>query len=429
MTYNIDRQPHISVASITSSGTEIVVAYISVDMHDTRNVTTQAIELMYADALLSGAGEYSREAFLDAIHRLGASIDCNVVDAQVTISLRATRQHFAQLLHLVEIMLTKPTFTESEMKRIRLTTSNELHESKEDSKRVAYEQLCNNLYGTHDRKYTYDPDKTSAEVRGITSKKIRKYHEKLMTRAWNCSVLANADGVQRFNRMLHTVKDNRTSAHQGLVTHTQKTQATGLLLKNIPSRQNIDFSVGAAVPFTLHHPDYVPLAFGLTVLGKYGGFTGRLMSTVREKEGLTYGIYSRLEGFTGTEQGYWRIMTFFSPEKAVQGLTSTLRELRNIHKTGITTSELKKFRTIIHTGQTLIKDSPVAMINELHTYQCHGFSLDEMAEHKARFTTVTTIEVNAAIKKYVDPSNLTVSGAGPTAVVKKDLGAFYKSVS
>jgi len=172
---------------------------------------------------------------------------------------------------------------------------------------------------------------------------------------------------------------------------------------------------------TLHHPDYLPFVFGLSVLGKWGGFTGRLMSTVREKEGLTYGIYAKTESVEGTEQGHYHIMTFFAPEKSVQGLTSTLREIRKIHKNGITQAEYERFQTILKTQQTLLADSLTQSIHTFHGYLMADFSIDEMHAYQNRLLTVTKKEINTALKTYLNPDKLLISGVGPVQKVKKDI--------
>jgi predicted Zn-dependent peptidase len=179
----------------------------------------------------------------------------------------------------------------------------------------------------------------------------------------------------------------------------------------------------------MHHPDYAPLLFGITVLGKLGGFTGRLMGTVREQEGLTYGIYANIESSFLDEQGYWRIMTFFSPKQAIAGLTSTFREVKKIYEDGITKDELVKFKKILKTGQALKNDSTASLLGELHAYHLQQFTLKEMEEYKNRILNVTLKEVNDAIKTYLNPNTLAISGAGPIASVKKELLAFSKTVS
>jgi len=242
----------------------------------------------------------------------------------------------------------------------------------------------------------------------------------LLTEYFNfCAI--HVDAVEAFEKVIVRLKKLTRKQAPYTGVHQQKPPQQITVFRNITSRQNIDFSIGAPVPITLHHPDFIPLGFAIAVLGKWGGFTGRLMSTVRELEGLTYGIYGRMEGFSGTEQGFWQIMTFFAPDKAVQGLTSTFREIDKFYQSGITKEELIKFKTILQTQQTLLNDSVGSLLANLHGYHCHNFTLQEISEHKARIATLTLDEVNMAIKTYLNPSTLTVSAAGPVKAVKKDI--------
>jgi zinc protease len=217
-------------------------------------------------------------------------------------------------------------------------------------------------------------------------------------------------------------------SHRNPLHVIQKDQKR-LHLHDVPGRQNIDFSIGLPIPITIHHPDFLPLSFGIAVLAKWGGFAGRLMSTVREKEGLTYGIYGRLESFHGDEQGFFRIMTFFAPDKAVHALTSTFREISKLYTSGITQKEFNAFQTILLTQQQLLNDSLGRLLGDLHSYHCHGFTIHEMHMHKAQLQHITRTEVNRAIKTYLNPKEMYVSGAGPVAGVQKDLEQWMKSMS
>lgn len=429
MRYQIDTHHTYSFASVTEPTAEVVVAYISVDTHDERTIADQAVSLMYGDALLSGAGSLERNAFLDAVNQLGASISVKVVDGVVNITLRSTVTTFKRLLTLVELMLTEPQFSKRELKRIRQTTINGLHESKENSKAIAQEQLRNAFYGSNDRRYTYDIDETISEVATTDVRHLKAFHQTLDRRIWVCSIAGPQPQQRDFERSLQRLRKGATITDRDTTAHAQQAPKPTVLLTDIPSRSNIDFSIGAPIPFTLHHPQYLPLAFGIAVLAKWGGFAGRLMSTVREKEGLTYGIYGKLEGFTAGEQGYWRIMTFFSPERSVEALTSTFREIRNIHQQGITEEEFLRFQTILETGQTLLNDSMTTLLNDLHGYHCQGFTVEEILKQKARIRALTRTEVNEALRTYLDPRTLTISGAGPIKAVEKELRRFQRTVS
>lgn len=426
MTQYIHRESDYSLATITKK-LDTVTAFITIDVHSEKTVATQATQMMYPDALLSGTQKKTRSEFLHVANLLGGSIGVTINGGSLTISLRSTSDSFPKLLKLVDEMILTPAFPKAELKRIADTTINELRESKEDSSGIAQEELLNTLYGTGDRKYSYEVDETIEMVTATSARHLKALHHDMLTQAWTCSIAADKKLCALFEAFIKKAKKLYTL--QTIVSiHQQKTPKPTAVFKNIPSRQNIDLSIGAPLPFTLHHPDYIPLSFGITVLG-LRSFAGRLMSTVREKEGLTYDIYGQLEGFSGTEQGHWRIMTFFAPDKAEQGLISTFREITKMYKKGITEAELLKFKTILKTREALLGDSVSSQLSSLHNYNRHGFSLQEIEERKEKVTELTLQEVNKALKTYLDPATLTVSGAGPTKAVQKSLKDFVKNVS
>ena len=67
--------------SITRKGERTVHCRITTDIHTDHTATKSAIEHLYTDALLSGAGKYTREEFIDAINILGASIGVSIANS------------------------------------------------------------------------------------------------------------------------------------------------------------------------------------------------------------------------------------------------------------------------------------------------------------------------------------------------------------
>lgn len=428
MKFNLHDTPKYSIASLEQNKSKTVLAYISADIHTRSSATSHAAYLVYTEALLSGAGRYNRAQFLDAINLLGASLGVSVSEGIFTVSIRSSAEAYKKVLSLLELVFNDPKFDKAEITRIKLKLSNEIKESKEDSKNIARKELRNSIYGLEDRRHEPSEDALIKEISAITAKDLIKLHKQIVASKWMCTQASKKSELELLDKAVKKCNKSKGEA-EPLRLHQQKPPVLGLTLRDIPSRQNIDFSIGAPLPITKQHPDYAPLVLGLTVLGKWGGFTGRLMSTVREAEGLTYGIYAGTETFYREEQGYWRIMTFFSPDKAVQGLTSTFREVKKIHEHGITKEELDKFKKILKTGQALKNDSTASLLAELHGYHQQNFSLKEMTEFKDRVFNVSLAEVNSALKTYLNPNTLTVSGAGPVTRVKKDLESFIKSVA
>jgi zinc protease len=430
MKYDITSGSGFSLATITKPRQNAITAYLSTDIHSVTNAKNSALQLIYTEALLSGAGKYTRSTFLDALNTLGAQLSVSVSDGILAVAIKSRAEVFPSVLRLAEVMFNKPLFSNVELKRIKQTLENAIIHSQEDSKTIAHEQLRNTIYGPLDRRFAVTDAELIAALKKVTPAQLHTFNGHVRRSHFTASIVGDKESVTVFEKTLTAiVTDAKAKGKEVLTIHQQKPPSPGVVLKNIPSRQNIDFSIGAPLPITLHHPDFLALSFALCVLGKVGGFSGRLMSTVREQEGLTYGIYADTQGFFQSEQGYWRIMTFFAPDKSLQGLTSTFREIQKLYSEGISNDEFIRFKEILKTGQTLKHDSTTSLIGELHAYHLQNFTLAEIEERKKQLLNLSLEEINSAIKIYLNPATLTISGVGPINKHKKELQEFIKTVA
>lgn len=418
--------PHIAGGTHTDTKAGLFSLTLSVDIHQSYSPSNDAIEGVYGEALLAGAGTLSREAFLDTLGKTGGSISVTINRSILTINLRGQTAVAPAILKLFAAMLSAPTFAAKEIDRIKKNLHNDLELQKEDARGEAHRALQNTIFGAADRRQSASVSVLQKALTEVTKKDLVALHEQALSEPWTVTMSGTPSHIEAAKKLLATQKGKRTP-NQTTPAHAPKTlEKRVVLTASIPSKHNVEFSIGGPLPLTLHHPDYLPFVFGLAVLGKWGGFAGRLMSTVREKEGLTYSIYGRTESVYGTESGYWRVMTFFAPEKAVTGVTSTLREIALIAKKGVSDREMERFRAILNTQQTLLNDSLLSSLGDLHGFLSEGFTLDQMAEYKARLLHVTKAEVNATLKKHLNPEQLIISAAGPVAGIKKDLETFAK---
>ncbi len=423
-------QKNIRGISIIKDDQRAFHCIVSMDTHaQGRSAHTEALEFIYSKALLAGCNGYTREAFLDAINLLGANITVSMQDGMLNISCTSLDTHRQKVLSLVRAMLIEPTFAAHELSRIKQLVSNELHELKEDAKAQSMVLFGNSLYGTSDRRYAAPLDEIIAELPKITKKELHAFHDNALSNRWIYTLVSDTQAQKKSVEFLDVLRNTFADATKRTTPHAPKTVQKGsIILHSIPSKQNIELSIGGPLPLYIDSREYYAFVFGLQVLGKWGGFAGRLMSTVREKEGLTYGIYARTETVTLSEYGYWRIMTFFAPDKVVQGITSTLREIRIIREKGITQTEYERFLTILQTGRILLQDSAVKAAADVHAYQIKGMSLAQMTEHKKQLSAVTRAEVNAALKKHLDLSKLIIAAAGPVASKSKEIKALSRLV-
>jgi zinc protease len=183
----------------------------------------------------------------------------------------------------------------------------------------------------------------------------------------------------------------------------------------VPGKTNVEVRMGNVIPITPLHVEYAALDFGIDVLGKVGGFSGRLMSTVREKAGLTYGIYATTVDTNPQSTIHWNVYTFLAAKDLAKGLSATRNEIKRIVRKGITSKELSTFKDILRNQYLIAHESNMRRLSTYHTLSVLGYSETILIERVARMQKLTLPEVNKALIKYIDPHNLVTSGAGPVS--------------
>src|SRR5690606_3344423 len=172
---------------------------------------------------------------------------------------------------------------------------------------------------------------------------------------------------------------------------------------------SVSVVLGQATGLKHSDPASLPLRIGTAILGS--GFTGRLMATIRDREGLTYGIGATLTNDTFND-GEWRIVATFAPQLLERGLASTRRELEAWHKTGVTAQELAERKTnLAGTFKLQLATTEGLAATLLQTVQ-RGYPLSWIAEYPDQVQSLTLEQVNATSRKHLDPAKMVMIRAG-----------------
>ncbi len=181
--------------------------------------------------------------------------------------------------------------------------------------------------------------------------------------------------------------------------------------QKIAMKDKASVSVLLGMPTGLRYQDAdsVALRVGTAILGS--GFTGRLMSTVRDKEGLTYGIGAGVadDTFVG---GSWTVNAAFAPGLLEKGITSTRREIEKWWKEGVTPAELAARKTNMIGSYQVGLSTTEGMGNAMLQTVNRGKPLSWLDDYPRMIQALTAEQVNAAIRRHVDPQKLVLVEAG-----------------
>lgn len=159
-------------------------------------------------------------------------------------------------------------------------------------------------------------------------------------------------------------------------------------------------------------PDFFPLFVGNYVLGG-GGFVSRLMTEVREKRGLTYGVSSYF--VTGRQAGAFQIALTTRPDQAAQAVDVVQEVLREFVAQGPTEAELQAAKDYLVNGEALRLDSNRKLLDNVANIAWNDLPLDYLDTWTKEIERLTVADVRRAFSRVLQPDRMVtvVVGAQP----------------
>ena len=142
-----------------------------------------------------------------------------------------------------------------------------------------------------------------------------------------------------------------------------------------------------------------------------GSMSSRLFQEIRERQGLVYSIHSGVQAFRDTGTLY--IYAATDPANFSKVLKSTLKEIRELKKHGISTDELERTKEHLKGSLMLSLESTSSRMNRLAKHEMHLGSFLTMDAMLEAIDRVRHEEVQALVNEILDEERLAVTTYGP----------------
>jgi zinc protease len=144
-----------------------------------------------------------------------------------------------------------------------------------------------------------------------------------------------------------------------------------------------------------------------------GGDTlsSRLGTEIRDRQGLTYGIYSTFSA--GKKFGTFSISMQTAPEDAQKATQSTIALLKDLQTKGVTAAEVTNSKRSLSSNYTVDLASPDAIAGATLGNAIFGLNPDEISEFPKKIQAVTLEQVNQVAKELIQPDRFVIITAGP----------------
>jgi zinc protease len=349
--------------------------------------------------LEEGAGDMTAQEFQAKREALAASYSFRAFDDSLSISARFLTENKGEALELLRLALIEPNFDQDALARVRAQVLSGLAGDEKDPNTIAGAVL--NAAAFRDHPYGSSSDGTVESVTALTQADMLDAHRNTLTRDRLYVAVVGDTTSEAVGDMLDELLGALPATGPALPQDVGFDLAGGVTV--------VDFETPQSVALFGHQgmkrddDDFFAAFIINHVLGA-GGFESRLMTEVREKRGLTYGISSFLVPKFHAEMVLGTVAS--SNATIAEAIAVTRSEWARMASEGMTADELAVAKTYLTGEYPLRFDGNAEIAKIMVGMQITGLPPEYVINRNDYVEAVTLEEINRVAARLLRPDDL-----------------------
>ena len=357
-----------------------------------------AINLMVG-LLEEGTGDLDARGFATARDELAASFDYSAYDDTISVSARYLTETQDAAMALLKGSLVAPNFTEVALKRVRAQVVAGLKSDSKDPDSILSKRFDALAFGDHP--YGSRAEGTIESVSALTRDQIKAAHFGTLTRD---RVYASAVGditAEQLTSLLDRLLSELPQTGRPMPSKVAYGLDGGTTVVDFDTPQSV--AIFGQRGIERDHPDFFAAYLINQILGG-GSFESRLMEEVREKRGLTYGVYSYLLPKDFSHLYIGRVAS--ANDRIAEAIAVIRAEWTRMADSGVTQDELRRAKTYLTGSYPLRLDGNGPIANIMVGMQVQALSVAYINNRKHKINAVTLQDANRVARPLLDPDDL-----------------------
>lgn len=375
-----------------------------------RDANKPGVALFTNRMLDEGAAGKNAQQIAETFDAVGAQYGVGSLRDMAWVSLRslADDQYFKPAFTQFTEILGSPEFPQASFNRIQMQLLQGVKARQQKPGAIANEAFFEALYADHP--YAKPSSGNEESLKAITTVDLRNFYERhYVAKNANIAIVGplNVDQAKALSDQLS--KALLPGEALPVTESPKKATTSGKQAIAFPSSQTTLLFGQLAV--ARNHPDWVALYVGNHILGG-SGLVSRLSEEVREKRGLTYGIYSYFSPMQA--QGPFLVSLSTKAEQAEQATELVFSELNKFVNIGPSEAELEAAKQNITGGWPLRVASNSSKVEYLAMMGFYGNRLDYLQWFPQQVEKLTVEDIKKAFQKHLKPSEMVQVVVGPS---------------
>ena len=370
-----------------------------------------AIADLTAGLLDKGTRDRDQFALAGMLEQAGATIGFNASSHTVNFAAKCLRRDLPLVLSLLAEQLRAPRFDPAEFAKLKQQIAGRYQQQREDPDFRAHSMFARAIFPAGHPNCPPTDEKYLADLEAATLDQVKAFHAACYgTASARLVAVGDIDDVVIDRAIAEHFANWKVGRAMPVSAPAPALTSARAETLNLPGKSSVSVVLGQPSRLRYGDSDYQALNLATAVLGS-GFFSARLLDIVRTREGLTYNITAGLGADTYTD-GAWAVQAGFAPELLEQGTAATLRELRRFHADGVTAEELAMFKITLTGSYKVTLSTTEELAGALLTALQRGRGPEWIDEYPRQLQALTLDDVNAAIRRHLDPDRMVMVSAG-----------------
>lgn len=374
-----------------------------------KQVLAKMAELM----LVRGTESKTRQELLDAVQRLKVSGDI--------LGFQTTGENLVPALHLLAEVLRYPRFDAAEFEQMRQELLLSLEADRKDPSARANEVMALHFsrYPAGDWRSAMGLEQKIASVKSATLEQVKQFHQEFYGASnGQLAIVGAFDPASAV-----------TAIDAGFATWVSHAPYARVLESwaDIPPKRELIDTPDKENGFYLARQNIrmrdTDAAFPALMVANYliGGnsLKSRLADRVRQKDGLSYGIDSMLEIGSFNDVGYFAVRAISAPQNLGKVEAAVRQELALIVKDGFAAEELENAKSGILQMRQRYRENDANIAADLVGLLALDRNYQWPAQQDAKISALTLEQLNAAVRSYIDPAQISIVIASDKAQAER----------
>ncbi len=370
--------------------------------------------------LRRGTKQRSAEELDEAIEFVGGSYGAGAGEDFLALSISAPAEAMAGMIDVLGELSRTPSFPAKEVEAARERTLAGIQNDLDDPSVLADKAAMRAMWGDHP--YGHEVIGKEKDVATFKRDDVVKFHQARFGPKVAFLVvvgLADADDVFASAEKAFGAWKGGPEAAPEIPSFEGPLKSGKVVLVDKPDQTQSQVRI-ISRGYPVGHPDHFAAQVTNVTLG--GGFTSRLMSEIRVKRGLTYGVGSGFESLG--KGGLFSIGTFTKTESTKLILEVALKEVEKLAKSGPKKEELLAAQTYLAGQYPSRFETNDSVGQALVRLELYDLPREMVEKFRSKVHAVDLAQCKAAAKKYLFLAPPVIVVLGNAALVKPQLEGF-----